>query len=99
MRMTTMRVSPRDQTPRKADPSWLMTMSSRSERTDVEQFVGAGHDAALWQLGLATDRRGHVHLGAIVDASGTTPPTYIDLLAPVGASDAADLDLNRIVPL
>jgi hypothetical protein len=76
-----------------------MTMTSRSKSTDVEQFVGAGQAVALWQLGLVTDRRGHVHLGALIGAGGAAPPTYIDLLAPVGASEAADLDLNRIVPL
>jgi hypothetical protein len=94
-----MRFQPRRQTPRKADPSFLKTMSSRSKQTGVEQFVGVGQAAALWQLGLVTDRRGHVHLGAIIGAGGAAPPTYIDLLAPVGASEAADLDLNRIVPL
>jgi hypothetical protein len=74
-----------------------MTTSSHSEFAGCRH--GADADAGLWRLGLVTDRRGRVHLGAVVRGAETSPPTYIDLLAPVGASSAADLDLSGMVPL
>ena len=72
-------------------------MSSRSEYCAYR--VPTDARAALWQLGLVADRRGYVHLGATLRGAETSPPTYIDLLAPVGASNQADLDLRGMVPL
>src|SRR5438132_14325963 len=39
--------------------------------------------AQAWQLGILTDRAGHVHLGAVVAGTGGEPCAYLDLLAPV----------------
>jgi hypothetical protein len=74
-----------------------MTMSSHSDFPRCR--ASADVDSGLWRLGVITDRRGRVHLGAVLRGAETSPPTYIDLLAPVGASSAADLDLNGMVPL
>jgi len=52
-----------------------------------------------WRLGLLTDSGGHVHLGAVVGGNATERAEYVDLLAPVGASKEADLDLDRLVVL
>ncbi len=52
-----------------------------------------------WRLGLLTDSGGHVHLGAVVAGKGTERAEYVDLLTPVGAAKAADLDLDRLVVL
>lgn len=52
-----------------------------------------------WQLGILTDRAGHVHLGAIVAGSQFRRREYLDLLTPVGACSVRDLDLERIVVL
>ncbi len=75
-----------------------MTMISRSD-FPARHPVNTEDNSALWQLGLVTDRRGRVHLGAILRAAKTTAPMYIDLLAPVGANSPADLDLTRLAPL
>jgi hypothetical protein len=56
-------------------------------------------EAQAWQLGILTDRAGHVHLGAVVAGAGAEPYSYIDLLAPVGASSAGDPDVNQLVVL
>jgi hypothetical protein len=56
-------------------------------------------NSAPWQLGLLTDCRGHIHLGAVLADTNDHGPVYVDLLAPVGASNAADLDLDRLVVL
>jgi hypothetical protein len=56
-------------------------------------------EAQAWQLGILTDRAGHVHLGAVVAGTGSEPCAYIDLLAPVGAVSAGELDLEHLVVL
>jgi hypothetical protein len=56
-------------------------------------------EAQAWQLGILTDRAGHVHLGAVVAGAGAEPYSYVDLLAPVGAGSAGDLDVNQLVVL
>ncbi len=56
-------------------------------------------EAQAWQLGILTDRAGRVHLGAIVAGTSAEPYSYIDLLAPVGAGSAGDLDFNQLVVL
>ncbi len=56
-------------------------------------------NSAPWQLGLVTDRRGHIHLGAVLADNDHQRPVYVDLLAPVGASNTTDLDLDRLVVL
>jgi hypothetical protein len=56
-------------------------------------------EAQAWQLGILTDRAGHVHLGAVVAGTGAEPHSYVDLLAPVGAGSAGDLDVNQLVVL
>jgi len=48
--------------------------------------------AQAWQLAILTDRAGHVHLGAVVAGIGAEPCSYMDLLAPVGAGSAGELD-------
>ena len=53
--------------------------------------------AQAWQLGILTDRAGHVHLGAVVAGTGGEPCAYLDLLAPVGAANVAELDLGHLV--
>jgi hypothetical protein len=53
-------------------------------------------EAQAWQLGILTDRAGHVHLGAVVAGAAGQPYSYVELLAPVGASD---LDVNQLVVL
>ena len=74
-----------------------MTTSSHSDFARCR--AGADPDSGLWRIGLVTDPGGRVHLGAVLAGAETSPPTYIDLLAPVGASSAADLDLSGLVPL
>jgi hypothetical protein len=56
-------------------------------------------NSAPWRLGLVTDPRGHVHLGAVLADDDDQRTVYVDLLAPVGASNAAELDLDRLVVL
>jgi hypothetical protein len=56
-------------------------------------------EAQAWQLGILTDRAGHVHLGAVVAGAGAEPYSYVDLLAPVGADNADDLDITKLVVL
>ena len=56
-------------------------------------------EAQVWQLGILTDRLATVHLGAAVAGIGAEPCSYIDLLAPVGASSAGELDLRQLVVL
>ena len=56
-------------------------------------------EAQAWQLGILTDCSGHVHLGAVVAGTGAEPYSYVDLLAPVGAGSAGDLDVNQPVVL
>jgi hypothetical protein len=46
-----------------------------------------------------TDRDGHVHLGAVLSANAAEALRYLDMLAPVGAADVAELDLDRLVVL
>jgi len=55
--------------------------------------------AQAWQLGILTDRAGHLHLGAVVAGTSGEPCAYIDLLAPVGAVSAGALDLKQLVVL
>jgi len=55
--------------------------------------------AQAWQLGIVTDRAGHVHLGAVVAGTGAGQRQYIDLLAPLGACSADELDLQRLTVL
>jgi len=51
-----------------------------------------------WRLGLVTDRDDRIHLGAVVaDADDGGAPRFIELLAPVGASQIAESDLARMV--
>ena len=54
-------------------------------------------EAQAWQLGILTDRAGRVHLGAVVAGAGAE--SYVDLLAPIGAGSAGDLDVNQLVVL
>jgi len=56
-------------------------------------------NSAPWQLGILTDPRGHIHLGAVLADDDHRRTVYVDLLAPVGASNAADLDLSHLVVL
>jgi hypothetical protein len=56
-------------------------------------------EAQAWQLGILTDRAGHVHLGAVVAGNRGEPDCYVDLLAPIGAGCPGDLDLARLVIL
>ena len=74
-----------------------MTMSSHSDLPRCR--ASADVNSGLWRLGVVTDRRGRIHLGAVLRGAETSPPTYIDLLSPVGACGAADLDRNGMVPL
>src|SRR6266545_3057334 len=55
--------------------------------------------AQAWQLGILTDRAGHVHLGAVVAGTAGEPWSYIDLLTPVGATSVGELDLEHLVVL
>ncbi len=48
-----------------------------------------GSNSAPWQLSLLSDRRGHIHLGAVFADNDDRRPVYVDLLAPVGACNAA----------
>jgi hypothetical protein len=50
-----------------------------------------------WQLGILTDRAGHVHLGAVVAGGASRARDYIELLAPIGAVQPAELDLEQLV--
>jgi hypothetical protein len=56
-------------------------------------------EAQAWQLGILTDSAGHVHLGAVVAGAGAEPYSYVDLLTPVGANNADDLDFAKLVVL
>jgi hypothetical protein len=75
------------------DESRITTQSTRepSEEDAVRP------EAQAWQLGILTDRAGHVHLGAVVAGTGAEPYSHVDLLAPVGADSAGDLDANQLV--
>jgi hypothetical protein len=55
--------------------------------------------AQAWQLGILTDRAGHVHLGAVVAGAESGAFTYVDLLAPIGACRVDGLDLAQLVVL
>ena len=59
----------------------------------------ARREAQTWQLGILTDCAGHVHLGAVLAGTDAEPCIYVDLLAPVGAGSAGDLDVNQLVVL
>jgi hypothetical protein len=51
-----------------------------------------------WRLGLVTDRDGRVHLGVVVaDAHDGGEPRFIELLAPVGASQITESDVARMM--
>jgi hypothetical protein len=52
-----------------------------------------------WQLGILTDRAGHVHPGAVVAGTTSRSRDYIDLLAPVGAVSPDEHDLEHLVVL
>ena len=56
-----------------------------------------GSESTQWQLGVISDRGGHVHVGAVL--AGAHLPVYIDLLSAVGAASAAELDLDQLVVL
>ena len=49
-----------------------------------------------WQLGILSDRAGHVHLGAIVATSDDHGCEFVELLAPVGACRPDELDVARV---
>jgi hypothetical protein len=49
-----------------------------------------------WQLGILSDRAGHVHLGAIVATSDDRGCEFVELLAPVGACRPDELDVARV---
>jgi hypothetical protein len=55
--------------------------------------------AQAWQLGILTDRAGHVHLGAVVAGTANEPCSYVELLAPIGVDSAVDLDFTKLVVL
>ena len=77
------------------DESTIVAQLTREPSEDDTVRSGA----QAWQLGILTDRAGHVHLGAVVAGIGDEPCSYIDLLAPVGASSAGELDLRQLVVL
>jgi len=77
------------------DESTIVAQLTREPSEDDTVRPGA----QAWQLGILTDRAGHVHLGAVVAGTGSEPYSYIDLLAPVGASSAGELDLKQLVVL
>ncbi len=80
-------------------------MTTLDESRIVAQTRGPSKDGSMrpeaqaWQLGILTDRAGHVHLGAVVAGIPGEPDSYIDLLAPVGAGHIDDLDLAPQVVL
>jgi hypothetical protein len=53
-----------------------------------------GSNSAPWQLGLLTDCRGHIHLGAVFADNDDQRPVYVDLLAPVGLATQLRDDLD-----
>jgi hypothetical protein len=77
------------------DESTIITQSTCEPSVDDT----ARPEAQAWQLGILTDRAGHVHLGAVVAGTSAEPYSYVDLLAPVGADHADDLDVNHLVVL
>jgi hypothetical protein len=52
-----------------------------------------------WQLGILTDRAGHVHLGAVLAGTRGESHQFVDLLAPVGSTNVAELDFQHLVVL
>src|SRR2546427_11307901 len=77
------------------DESTIVAQLTREPSEDDTVRPGA----QAWQLGILTDRAGHVHLGAVVAGIGAQPCSYIDLLVPLGASNAGELDLRQLVVL
>jgi len=77
------------------DESTIVAQPTREPSEDDTVRTGA----QAWQLGILTDRAGHVHLGAVVAGIGDEPCSYIDLLVPLGASAAGDVDLRQLVML
>ncbi len=77
------------------DESTIFTQSTREPSEDNT----VRPEAQAWQLGILTDRAGHVHLGALVAGTAGQPYSYIDLLAPVGADSADELNLQHLVVL
>ena len=73
------------------DESTIVAQLTREPSEDDTVRPGA----QAWQLGILTDRAGHVHLGAVVAGIGHEPCSYIDLLAPIGACGAGELDLDQ----
>jgi len=77
------------------DESTIVTQPTLESSEDGTVRPGA----QAWQLGILTDRAGRVHLGAVVAGTANEPCSYIDLLAPVSASRAGELDLRQLVVL
>lgn len=77
------------------DESTIVTQSALALSEDDT----ARPEAQAWQLGILTDRAGHVHLGALVAGTVGQPCSYVDLLAPVGADSVDELNLEQLVVL
>jgi len=77
------------------DESTIFTQLTREPSEDN----AVRPEAQAWQLGILTDHAGHVHLGAVVAGIGSEPYSYVELLAPIGADSADDLDVNQLVVL
>jgi len=52
-----------------------------------------------WQIGVVEDGDGRIHLGAVVAASDPSQRRFVDLLAPVGAAQLCQPDLDRLVTI
>ena len=52
-----------------------------------------------WRLGLVTDRNGRIHLGVVVAEADDCRPSFVDLLAAVGAAQITESDLEDITVL
>ena len=51
-----------------------------------------------WRLGIVTDRDDRIHLGAVVaETEDGGAPRFIELLAPIGASQVVESDVARMV--
>jgi hypothetical protein len=68
-------------------------LTQSPERIEKDRLV------LTWQIGIFTDDGGHVHLGALVAGTESERPQYVDLLAPVGACRADELEIEQLLVL
>lgn len=52
-----------------------------------------------WKIGAVEDHSGRIHFGVVIHTQNAGKRTFVDLVAPIGASAIATSDLDRVVIL